>query len=72
MQRKDWKEKIQNQLKNQNKMAANCICCGDKVCTREVGFYPELGGYLCSYCERDEEIIQGRKEEVKFLENQNN
>ena len=66
MQRKDWKEKIQSQ---QNKMV-NCICCGDKVCTREVGFYPELGGYLCSYCETNEEIIQGRKEEVKFLENQ--
>ena len=49
---------------------ATCICCGVKVCTREVGFYPELGGYLCSYCETNEEIIQGRKEEVKFLENQ--
>ncbi len=51
---------------------ATCICCGGRVCTRNVPFRPELGGYLCFDCKTDEDFIQRRKEEVEYLINQNN
>ena len=50
---------------------ANCICCGDKVCTRRVPFSPDLGGFLCFNCETNDEFIQRRKEEIEFFEKQN-
>jgi len=51
---------------------ARCLGCGEKVCTRETNFYPEFGGFICPICERNEEFMQRKKQEVEYLLNQNN
>jgi len=65
-QEKGRRKKIQSQLKSQNKMA-RCLNCKIKVCTRKAGFYPDLGGYLCSDCEQNEEFIILRQQEVEQI-----
>ena len=46
---------------------ARCLNCKIKVCTRKAGFYPDLGGYLCSDCEQNEEFIILRQQEVEQI-----